>query len=355
MIEVDGSYGEGGGQILRSSLTLSAITGKPVTICRIRANRTRPGLRAQHLACVKAIAKITAAELHGASLDSTEITLIPSSLRPGDYCFDIPTAGSLSLLFQTVFLPLSFAAGRSRVTFTGGTHVPWSPNFHYLHEHWLPLMERLGFRATTRFIEAGFYPQGGGKVQAQFLPAQNLQPYTCIKRGELINIRGISGYANLDDAIAKRQKHQALKRLYEICKDTKIKTLQMESAGKGTFVLLNASFSNCGSACFTALGAPGKPAEKVADEAVDQMLAFLKTEGCVDHYLADQLLLPLSLVDGISKFRTNVTTQHLKTNAYVVQKFIPAQITLEDSQEKSGLVTIKGASVLNLINGRSRS
>jgi len=343
MITIDGSHGEGGGQILRSSLTLAALTGESLHIHHIRANRSQPGLRPQHLAAVKAIAKLTRADVSGAERDSTEVTLSPTALQAGRYQFDIPTAGALTLVLQTIFLPLSFADGSSRVILTGGTHVQWSPNYHYLTEQWLPWMDRSGFRVETQLQKAGFYPAGGGEVSLKVLPAQELHPFSCLKRGNLRHIRGFSGVANLEDDIAKRQKHHALKRLYDVCQDSKIKTLRMPAYGKGTFVLLKAEFTNCGSACFTALGAPGKPAERVADEAVDKMFAFLQTDGCVDHYLADQILLPLSLIDGESEFRTDSVTQHLLTNAHVIRQFLPVQIDIEGEADQPGLIHIVGS------------
>ena len=203
-------------------------------------------------------------------------------------------------------------------------------------------MADCGFRADMTLLRAGFYPQGGGEVRLKVLPAQQLSPYIALARGQLSQIRGLSGVANLDDNIARRQKHQALRRLYPVCDDVKIKSLRLPSPGKGTFILLKADFSNRARACYTALGAPGKLAERVADEAVDQLLAFLATDGCVDQYLADQILLPLALVDGLSSYRTNAITQHLLTNAHVIQQFLPVKIQIEGELNQPGLIHIHG-------------
>lgn len=313
-------------------------------IDQIRAQRKKPGLRPQHLTAVEAIADITQAELQGATRDSTAVSLAPKDLRSGRFQFKIPTAGALTLVLQTIFLPLSFASGSSQVTLTGGTHVPWSPTYHYLQVHWLPFMIECGFRADMTLLRAGFYPQGGGEVRLKVLPSQHLSPFIALTRGQLSQIRGLSGVANLDENIARRQKHQALRRLYPVCDDVKIKSLRLPSPGKGTFILLKADFSNRVSACYTALGAPGKPAERVADEAVDQLLAFLATDGCVDQYLADQILLPLALVDGHSSFRTNAITQHLLTNAHVIQQFLPVKIQIEGNLNRPGLIHVHGTS-----------
>lgn len=342
MIEIDGAYGEGGGQILRSSLTLSALTMKPLHIHHIRANRQKPGLRPQHLAAVQAIAKLTDAQVSGAALDSSELALVPATLHTGRYNFEIPTAGALTLVYQTIFLPLCFAGGLSTLTLKGGTHVPWSPLFNYLESHWLPQMLALGFWGQLDIKQAGFYPQGGGLVAAKIRPPQELHPFVCSSRGALVKISGLSSVSNLDESIAKRQKHRALQRLYPLCTDTKIQTLRLPAPGKGTFIQLKAAFTGDGSACFTALGAPGKPAEQVADEAVDQLINFLETDGCVDPYLADQLLLPLLVIEGDSDFSTSQITLHLLTNAHVIEQFFPGRIKIEGAVDAPGRVFIRG-------------
>ena len=344
MIEIDGSYGEGGGQILRTCLSLSALTGKPFNIQNIRSNRRQPGLRPQHLAAVNAAEKITEASISGAEIHSTHVRFIPLKIKGGNYQFTISTAGALTLVLQTVFLPLSFAEKSSTVMLTGGTHVRWSPIWNYIQECWFPLMKVIGFRGEIELQQAGFYPRGGGKASVRILPKHDLQPLNCVDRGDLLRIRGFSGVSNLENAIAKRQKYQALRRLYDFCQDSKIKTVNLPSFGKGTFVLLRAEFSKIGCACFSSLGAPGKPAEKVADEAVDQLVDFLQTDGCLDHYMADQLILPCSIISGKSSFRTNRITQHLLTNIHVIQQFLPVNIDIEGKLGAPGLIKVQGTS-----------
>ncbi len=345
MVQIDGSFGEGGGQILRTSLSLSALTGESLDIQNIRASRSQPGLRPQHLAAVNAIAEIAQADLKGAEINSTRVQLTPKKPRGGNFMFKITTAGALTLVLQTIILPLSFAEKPSAVTLTGGTHVRWSPIWHYLQECWLPTMESLGFRSEFMLERGGFYPRGGGKVNVKVLPAGKLKAFNCVERGELIEIRGYSGVANLEESIAKRQKHQALRRLYKVCRNSKIKIVDIPSPGKGTFILLKAKFSNCGCSCYSALGAPGKPAEKVADEAVDKLLSFLDTDGCVDHYMADQILLPLSIISGKSSFRTNRITQHLLTNIHIIKQFLPVEISVDGVLDEPALVNIHGTAL----------
>jgi len=343
MIEINGAFGEGGGQILRTSLTLSALTGQPFAITNVRANRKQPGLRPQHLTAAQAVARITNAQMDGAFQHSQSLSFTPGQPHAGRYRFDIPTAGALTLVMQTIFLPLCFARGSSEIVLSGGTHVPFSPIFHYLAELWLPCMASLGFRGICQLNKAGFYPRGGGEVLLKVQAPRELQPFKALDRGTLTQIRGVSGIANLDESIARRQKHQALRRLRPICQDTKIKTTSLSSPGKGTFIFLKANFSGDGWASFSVLGAPGKRAEVVADEAAEEMMAFLKADTCVDHHLADQILLPLALIKGTSRFTTHRITQHLLTNAHVIQKFLPARIEIKGALGKPGELVIDGA------------
>jgi RNA 3'-phosphate cyclase len=339
MIEIDGSMGEGGGQILRSALTLSILTGKAMRMRNIRANRAKAGLRPQHLAAVKAAAKISGGIIEGAELGATSLVFEPREVHSGRYSFDIGTAGSTCLLLQTIFVPLAMSKGRSSLLLSGGTHVPYSPCFHYLDLHWLEFMRRIGFKAELTLEQAGFYPEGGGDIRATIRQVKDLKPLDIASRGILRKIEGISGIANLDSGIVTRQKHQALRRLDHHIKGAKIKSIDLASPGKGTFLLLKADFerSQC---CYFALGAPGKRAEIVADEAVDALEEFLESDGALDQFLVDQLLLPLSLASGPSHLRTSRITQHLITNMQIVRQFLPVNIEIEGEVGKSGIIRI---------------
>ncbi len=344
MLEIDGSTGEGGGQVLRSSLSLSVLTGQPVHLYNIRASRAKPGLQPQHLQSVQAAAAICGAQVRGAALNSRELFFEPGSVHAGRYRFDIGTAGATTLVLQTIFLPLARAAGSgtagsSEITITGGTHVPFSPCCQYLERQWLPVLQSCGFWARLSLERAGFYPQGGGEIQARIRSVETIMPLVCMERGQLVRIRGLSAVANLPDDIAKRQKLQALRRLESLCKDSKIETLQMPSPGKGTLLLLQAEFEQS-SCCYFSLGAPGKRAEVVADEAVAQMEAFFSTDGAVDEHLADQLLVPLAFASGESRFRTARVTLHLLNNAESVQLFLPVRIQIDGKEGQPANVMI---------------
>lgn len=341
MIRIDGAQGEGGGQILRSALTLSLLTGKSFVIDRIRAGRKKPGLMAQHLAAVRAAASIGDARVEGAVTGSGTLLFAPSAVRPGHYRFAIGTAGSTSLVLQTVLLPLALAGRSSRVEIDGGTHVPWSPCFHYLDLHWLSFLRQVGISAHLEMPRAGFYPAGGGRIVAEVRPAGNLSPLRLIERGRLRRIRCLSAVANLDPGIAERQSRQAVFRLAGCGAAIEVEQVLLPSPGKGTLLLLLAEFENS-RCCYYALGERGKSAERVADEATQALADFLLTDAAIDEHLADQLLLPLALADGESVLRTAAVTHHLLTNAEVIGRFLPVGISIEGGAGRPGLVRIGG-------------
>jgi len=350
VIEIDGSFGEGGGQILRTALALSCITGKPFRLFNVRAKRDKPGLRPQHTRCVTAAAAISDAKTRGATVGSSEIEFAPGALRPGDYRFDIGTAGSTCLVLQTVFYPLAFAGGESSVTIIGGTHNPFAPCYHYLEQQWGVFMRRLGFELELHMGRAGFFPLGGGEIRARIrpvgpatvprLPAPGLNPLTLEDRGALRGIRGLSAVANLDRGIAERQKKQASRRLAGKDLRHEIELRDLASIGKGTILLLAAEFEHS-QACYFGLGEIRKRAERVADEACDGLFHLLKGDGVVDEYLADQLVVPLALAAGESRFTTPIVTQHLLTNVAVVRRFVPVDVTIEGAEGEQGRVVIR--------------
>jgi len=339
LIKIDGSHGEGGGQILRTALALSAFLRKPFTISHIRSKRPNPGLQAQHLEAVMASARITEAQTEGVKFGSQEITFVPQEVLPGEYQFELRTAGSVTLLLQAIFLPLCFSKGISTVTLIGGTHVLWSPSFHYLSEVFLRTLEKMGVSAEAAIEKWGFYPKGGGRIQLKINPVQELKPISLTDRGSLENIRGISAISNLPRHVSARQKEHALKRIQrELQIDGEITILDnVPSNGPGSFLFLLAECER-GLAGFSSLGARGKPAERVADEAVDSLKIFLESEGCIDPYLADQLAPFMALAKGNSSFTTAQTTGHLLTNLWVIQLFLDVTISVEGETGAGGRV-----------------
>lgn len=341
-LEIDGAMGEGGGQVLRSALSLSIITQRPIRIVNIRANRDRPGLRPQHLVAVRSAARISNGIVRGDRVGSTEIRFEPRGIVPGDYLFDIGTAGATALVLQTLLPPLALAEGASTITVHGGTHVPWSPCFHYLDWHWRPLLKRIGIDAELELHMAGFYPRGGGQVAARIAGGSKVSGLHLTQRGRLVRIRGLSAVADLPQEIAERQRRQALRRLDQMIHEAPvgIEISSLPARSKGTLLLLLAEFEHC-QACFFALGARGKRAETVADEAVDSLAEFLATQATLDQWMADQLMLPLSLAAEKSLFVTSRVTQHLLTNAGVIQLFLPLQISIEGAPGEPASVSIE--------------
>jgi RNA 3'-terminal phosphate cyclase (ATP) len=343
IVHIDGARGEGGGQVLRSALTLSILTGTPTRLTNIRGQRPKPGLMAQHLKAVEAAAAMAQAHVAGAALGSQTLLFEPRAIRHGAFRFDIGTAGATSLVLQTLVVPLSAAGQASSLIVTGGTHVPWSPCFDYLQLHWLPYMRQIGFDINLALDVAGFNPRGGGRIRAAIRPAGTLSALHLTERGKLRRISGISGVSNLHVSVAERQRAQALRRLTGRCDDIEIDLVRMAAQSPGTVLLLLAEFegSRC---CYAALGARGKPAERVADEAVDALEEFLATDAAIDQYLADQLVLPLACAGGVSELRTAKITRHLVTNAAIVRMFLPVDIAIQGEIGTPGLIRITPAS-----------
>jgi RNA 3'-phosphate cyclase len=339
LIEIDGSYGEGGGQILRTALGLSAVLKKPFTIRHIRSNRKNPGLQAQHLEAVEALARITEAQTEGVKFGSQEIVFIPQRILPGDYRFEVKTAGSVTLLLQAIFLPLCLSGGNSTATLTGGTHVPWSPSFHYLSEVLLPTLRWMGVSADAAIEQWGFYPRGGGRIRLRIDPVQELKPFSLVKRGSLRRVRGISASSRLPKHVAERQREQAINRIQKELKTDAEITIQQDvpSSGPGSFLFLLAEYENV-FAGFSSLGSRGKPAEKVADEAVDSLRDYMKSDACVDPHLADQLIPFMAMAKGGSAFSTTNVTEHLLTNLWAINHFLKVKLDMKGEKGMSASI-----------------
>ena len=339
ILEIDGNYGEGGGQILRSGLSLSAILQRPIRINSIRAGRKKPGLAPQHLTCVNAVAAITNAEVIGGELGSQTLTFHPQEIRGGNYTFDVadirPSAGALSLVFQSVALPLSYAKTPSTVTLRGGTHVPWSPTVHYLREIFIPMAAKFGFEGSIRLTRWGWYPKGGGEAIATVQPTTDWRGAQLGHRGKLQAISGISAASNLPEHILNRQHNQIQKRLAWLDSPVNVERVEGESIGQGTLVFLKAEFENV-HAGFSALGARGKRAERVADEACQSLADMLASNAAIDPYLADQIILPMALAKGESRFTTSQITRHLTTNIWLIQQFLPVEFEVNGTENKPG-------------------
>jgi len=352
VLELDGSYGEGGGQIVRTALSLSAITGRPVRIDNVRQRRTQPGLRPQHLAAVRAVARICGARVRGADIGSRAVEFVPGAApAAGEYAFDVAevseggSAGSTGLLFQCLFMPLALARGCSTLSLAGGTHVRWSPCHHYLAEVFLPAVRRLGLHAELDLVRWGWYPRGGGRVVARIQGlggsgAPPLRPLLLMDRGRLVEVRGFSAASNLPEHVIRRQKDQVLRRLKARHLRADIDELTPPADGPGTALFVLAKYEHV-RAGFTGYGRVRYPAEKVADDAADAFEEHLSGRAAVDPYLADQLLLPAALAPGTTEYGTSRVTGHLLTNAWVIRQFLDRRVTIAAAEGCPGVVRIE--------------
>ena len=332
-LTLDASHGEGGGQVLRTALALAVALGRPVALEGIRLRRPRPGLQPQHLTVVRALAAVADAHVTGDQLGSTALGFTPRGLRAGDWRYDIGavkgSAGSVSLLFQSLLLPLARADAPSRLTLLGGTHVPWSPTVHYLTAVFLPALTSLGLTADVHLRRWGWYPAGGGEIEARVTPAARLEGLTASQPPSPLIVTGVSAVSRLPRSIAERQRRQAEARLDAAGLRADLAIEEDTAAlGPGTVLFLGV----LGRAGFSALGRRGLPAERVADEAVDGLLDWRAEGGALDLHLADQLVPFLALADGPSSFTCPRLSGHLQTVAWVVQQFLAVGIALHDER-----------------------
>ncbi len=338
-VSIDGRYGEGGGQILRTSLALASLLRKPLEMHHIRGGRKKPGLRPQHLMAVKAMASITGGKVKGGEPGSVHLFFEPGQIKTGSYSFDVGTAGSTSLVLQTMIPALLFGKGVSMVLITGGTHVPWSPCFHYLRGVFAPALEGMGNALSLDIQRWGWYPKGGGKIKAVISPVSRLCSTERAQRGDLKEIRVLSAVSNLPMGIGERQRDQVIRRFDSHgFKTPRVEIVNAPSHGTGTLVFLMCRFEG-GTAGFSALGQKGKRAEKVADDACFQLFQFVASNAAVDEYLADQLVPYMALAKGRSSIVTKRITIHLKTNIWVVEQFLPVTFRVDETK---GIVSVEG-------------
>ncbi len=319
MIEIDGAYGEGGGQILRTALALALLTQRPVRLVRIRAHRPRPGLRRQHLTAVRAAAAVGGADVEGAELGSGTLVFRPGRLRGGAFRFDVGTAGSTTLVLQTVLCPLLFAPEPATVVLRGGTHNPSAPPYEALAESFLPLLRRMGAVVDLELERHGFYPAGGGRIRAHVTPVGRLEPLYLWERGERVTVEAEAIVAGLPRHVGERELRVVQARLG--CGPQACRLRLVEDAdGPGNLLHVRVR-SRIGTEVFTAFGRRGTPAEQVAEDACRRAQRYLAAGVPVGEHLADQLLLPMAL-SGAGGFFTLRPSAHTGTNLYTIGRFL---------------------------------
>jgi RNA 3'-terminal phosphate cyclase (ATP) len=338
MITVDGSLGEGGGQVLRTSLGLSLVTGKPFRVTNIRAGRAKPGLMRQHLTAVRAAKQIGRAQVQGDRMRSGELTFKPGKVKGGKYEFSVGTAGSATLVLQTVLPALLIAPEPSELVMGGGTHNPFAPPFDFLAKAFLPLVAKMGAKVEVELRRPGFYPAGGGEFVVRIQPAETLEPIHLLERGKEIDKRALAVVASLPEDICRRELRMVTKRLN--WPPEKLESRVVEgSAGPGNVIMLEMSYENV-TELFTGFGTRGRPAGSVADRAIEEARAYLVCGAPVGLHLADQLLVPLALAGGGS-FRTGAPSRHTLTNAEVIGKFVRIDVKIEKEEERTWKVEVE--------------
>jgi RNA 3'-terminal phosphate cyclase (ATP) len=336
MIRIDGSSGEGGGQILRSSLSLSLATGKAFRIENIRAKRERPGLLRQHLTAVLAASEIGGAKVEGATLGSKTLTFIPGTVRPGKHRFVIGTAGSSTLVLQTILPALMMTSGPSHITIEGGTHNQAAPPFDFLERCFLPVINKLGSKVTVNLDRYGFYPAGGGCFTATVEPCERLSAIDLTERGEIARRSVLAIVANLSPAIARRE-IDTVSHLLNWDKECMHIVETRNSVGPGNVVLIEVETSTGVTELFCGFGRLGASAESVATEAVKEARVYIASEAAVGEHLADQLLLPFALAGG-GVFTASKLNRHARTNMDVVSAFLPVYF---ETCEESGCTRVE--------------
>ncbi len=339
MVTIDGSHGEGGGQVLRTSLGLAALLGREMRVVDIRAGRSNAGLAAQHLTSVRAAAAVCGAEVSGDEMGSTELHFSPGEIQSGRWKFDVGTAGATTLVLQTVIPALLFAPGSSHVQVHGGTNVRWSPPQEFIAEVFLPAIGEMGAEAALDCLVPGFYPKGGGCIEARVQPLERaLEPIDWARRGAL---RSLTAYSVAEARLAKHITSRQIEGAREALGSAGISGIEArpDCLSAGTMLTIAAGFER-GIAGFSAIGERGKPAEEVGREAGERARRLLDGSASVDRHLADQLLLYAAVAAGRTRYVTEGITEHLRTNAWVIEQFIDAEITID---RRTGIVTVDGA------------
>ena len=337
LIELDGSQGEGGGQILRTALSLSMVTGRAFRIINIRAKRPKPGLLRQHLTAIKAAQSISNAQVRGDIPGSDEIEFKPGKILPGPYSFAVGTAGSATLVLQTILPPLMLAEAKSEITIEGGTHNAFAPPFDFLAESFLPLINQMGPQITAELERPGFYPAGGGRFTVDIAPCVTLKPLEVAERGDIASRCAVILTSGLSLNIAEREKAVLHKRLGWPIDSLHIKDFP-SSAGPGNAVIAKLR-STAVTAIFTSFGEKGRGAEAVAESLCNQVRRYLSAGAPVDEHLADQLLIPMAMA-GAGTFCAQSLTQHTRTNMDVITRFMDRRFQLRQQANETYQVTL---------------
>ncbi|MEJ5293354.1 MAG: RNA 3'-terminal phosphate cyclase [Candidatus Methanosuratincola sp.] len=345
MIEVDGSYGEGGGQILRGAVFLSCVTRTPVRVYNIRAKRPKPGLQPQHLAGLRAAARVSGGVLEGAEPGSYEVRFSPGTVTGGDYTFEIGTAGSTMLIAQELIPILAFAEGRSEVRILGGTDVPWSPPVDYFRNVAIPAFKIIGIEAAVELVRRGHFPRGGGEVRVEVAPVKALNPVRAVERGKVETIRGISHCTNLPSHIASRQASSA-ERFLRSAGYENIRILSEAGSnpagGPGSGIVIWAEAGTGFRVGADALGSKERRAEEVGEIAARKLLEELQSGMALDSHLGDMLIPLIALANGVSRIGVSRLTPHSETMIWLCSKFTGSDFEVEKLKGGGAAIEVEG-------------
>jgi RNA 3'-terminal phosphate cyclase (ATP) len=338
MIIIDGSEGEGGGQMVRNSCALSLVTGEPSRISNIRAKRPKPGLMRQHVTAVEAACVISGSECSGLTVGASQLEFRPGRVTPGEYRCAVGTAGSTGLVLQTVLMPLVMADGPSRLILEGGTHNMMAPPFDFIERAFLPVINRMGPRVSARIVRHGFYPRGGGRIEVDIAPAP-LSPLDCTERGELRGVSGQALFTGLPFEIADRMVARARRDLPDWPESAFAVRELPADQGPGVILMLEAQYANV-TEVVSGFGQLGVPAERLARTSAARMNGYLEAAAFAGPYLADQLVLPFALAGGGS-FTTVKPSEHLLTAIEISRRFMGREIGIARRPEGVHRVTVR--------------
>ena len=319
-MEIDGAHGEGGGQLLRNSAALAAVTHIPVRVTNIRARRPKPGLAAQHLTALQAVAALADATVEGLNVGSREVTIAPGHLRGGRFSFDVGTAGSVTLVLQACLPPALRAPEPVELRLIGGTDVPWSPPLDYFRFVFLPLLARMGGKVTIELVRRGYFPRGGGEIRVNVVPASDFRALVVEPPGAMRRVDGIAHVGNLPRDVAQRMKHAALRRFVGIA-EAKVEETSEAAIGPGGAIVLWTEHENTvlGS---SGLARKGVPAEALGQAAADEVVEDLRAHASLDIHAADQVLLYSALAKGESRFSVREITKHTETTMWLLENVL---------------------------------